>query len=115
MTDELIDDVSGHVEADAFPELPTFPAGFDRVLGKWSARGPVAYVAAEYFGGVGVQAAAVWHRGELVLGPLTTVEDSPIPSRPPISQALHRLGASADDYIDEFEAVGLGRHRDNAG
>ena len=30
----------------------------------------------------------------------------------PISQALRRLGLSAQGYVDEFEAVGLGRLHD---
>ncbi|MFB8000373.1 hypothetical protein ACFC4G_47455 [Streptomyces sp. NPDC056002] len=30
----------------------------------------------------------------------------------PISQALRRLGAAKGNYVDEFSAVELGRHRD---
>jgi hypothetical protein len=95
--------------------LPGFwkvPPGFDRLLAAWSARGPIAYVEAEYFGGVGTEAAAVWHAGDLALGPLLeTADPLPTAGRSPISQALRRLGVSAHGYVDEFEAVGLGRCR----
>jgi hypothetical protein len=115
VTDEFDVDLGPKDPVAVAPPLSALPAGFDRVLAACSVRGPVAYVEAEYFGGVGRQAAAVWDNGDLVLGPLTTAEDSPIPSPSPISQALRRLGVSADGHFDEFEAVGLGRHRDHDG
>ncbi|MEV6179857.1 hypothetical protein [Streptomyces sp. NPDC052015] len=88
------------------------PAGFDARLVAWSAAGPVAFVEAEYFGGVGEQRAAVWAGGALVLGPLAVGEGERLPvGGSPISQALRRLGAVARDGGDEFSAVGLGRHR----
>ncbi|MFI9548730.1 hypothetical protein ACIHAR_33235 [Streptomyces sp. NPDC052016] len=88
------------------------PAGFDARLVAWSAAGPVAFVEAEYFGGVGEQRTAVWAGGALVLGPLAVGEGERLPvGGSPISQALRRLGAVARDGGDEFSAVGLGRHR----
>ncbi|WP_162908413.1 hypothetical protein [Allorhizocola rhizosphaerae] len=73
----------------------------------------MAYVELDYFGGVGSQFAAVWHGGILVLGPLVLTEDEPLPAPgwSPISQALRRLGVSVDGHYDEFDAIGLGRHR----
>ncbi|GHD35637.1 hypothetical protein GCM10010313_83180 [Streptomyces violarus] len=100
MTDALVDSVadgSGGVRED--------PAG-------WSAGGSVAYVEAEYFGGVGEQRAAVWDGGTIVLGPLHVDEGQPFPpAGSPISQALRRLGVVASAGEDEFSAVGLDRHR----
>ncbi|OIJ66102.1 hypothetical protein [Streptomyces mangrovisoli] len=88
------------------------PAGFEKTLAAWSAGGPVAYVEAEYFGGVGEQRAAVWDDGTLALGPLHVEEGQPFPpAGSPISQALRRLGAVANPGEDEFSAVGLDRHR----
>ncbi|MGZ9932390.1 hypothetical protein ACXNSR_21245 [Streptomyces sp. NC-S4] len=92
------------------------PGGFDRLLAAWSAAGPLAYVEAEYFGGVGEQHAAVWDGGALVLGPLHVEEGRPTPpAGSPISQALRRLGVLTTGAEDEFSAAGLGRHRHNAG
>ncbi|WYB31235.1 hypothetical protein V6574_17795 [Streptomyces sp. SM1P] len=69
---------------------------------------------AEHFGGAGKQRAAVWADGSLALGPL----DEPTKQRgsqavSPASQALRRLGAQRDVGKDEFESVGLNRHRTN--
>lgn len=64
----------------------------------------VAYVEAEYFGGVGSQAAAVLEDGRSILGPIV--------ARDAIDQALRLLGVVAGDHRDEFDALGLGHHRD---
>ncbi|AOT58907.1 hypothetical protein [Streptomyces rubrolavendulae] len=90
------------------------PEGFGALLAQWSAAGPIAYVEAEYFGGSGEQRAVVWADGALALGPL----DEPTKKRfsravSPISLALRRLGARSSPGEDEFQAVGLGRHRSN--
>lgn len=115
MTDKLVstitDGTSNHKLG--FWKLP---GGFDQVLAEWSSDGPVAYVEAESYGGYGGQRAALWADGKLSLGPLA-VDDgdddgdgSAADGAGPISQVLRRLGVVKDNYTDEFEAVGLGRH-----
>src|SRR5215471_16940939 len=91
----------------------TMPPGLAQVLAFWSASGPVAYVEADFFGGLGTQSAAVWEGGRLVLGPLMIgVGRRPPPEGSPISQALRRLGArTSPGEPDEFSAVGLARCR----
>ena len=115
MTDEVFDAVTDGSTAEVLG-FWRLPGGFDGLLAQWSATGPVAYVEAEYFGGVGMQKAAVWADGVLEFGPV----DVPTRRRfhravSPISQALRRLGARGSLGEDEFEAVGLDRHRDNDG
>jgi hypothetical protein len=104
------------VTAAGAPKLDGFwkaPAGFSRVLATCSATGPLAYIEADCFGGTGIQAAQVWDAGKVILGPLHLAEGEPLPATgSPISQALRRLGATKGNHIDEFDAVGLGRHRD---
>lgn len=111
MTDELFDAVTvvgAHV-LDGFRKVP---AGFDSKLAACSVGGPVAYVEADFFGGVGTQSAQVWDRGAVVLGPVCTAVGEPDPALgSPISQALRKLGVVRGDHFDEFDAVGLGRHR----
>lgn len=111
MTDAIFDAVI----TDAPP--PTgfwkMPAGFDRKLAACSTDGPVAYIEAEYFGGTGSQNAQVWDGGHGALGPLHLAENQPAPpDGSPISQALRRLGVDKGDHYDEFDAIGLNRHRD---
>ncbi|MEU2585238.1 hypothetical protein ABZ612_20210 [Streptomyces avermitilis] len=112
MTDALFDTVTaaGAPELNGFRKAPT---DCDRLLTACSETGPVAYIEADYFGGVGAQTAQVWDGGKTVLGPLLLAEGEPSPTTStPISQALRRLGAAKGNHVDEFAAVGLGRHRD---
>ncbi len=112
MTDELFDSVSAGPSRSADDVFWKLPSGFGRVLAAWSNDGPVAYVEADIFGGAGTQTAQVWDGGAVVLGPLHLPEQKPFPPMgSPISQALRRLGAVKSQHFDEFEAVGLGRHR----
>jgi hypothetical protein len=113
ITDGLFDAVTdgSTVGALGFWRLP---GGFEAVLAQWSAAGHVAYVEVEYFGGVGKQRAAVWAGGVLAWGPV----DAPAKRRfsravSPASQALRQLGARSGWGEDEFDAVGLDRHRNN--
>jgi hypothetical protein len=112
MTGEVVDALTGGGDGRAlgFWRLPT---GFDQVLARWSTAGPIAYVEAEYFGGAGEAQAAVWADGVLVLEaqdePTAVLSGGDISA---VSQALQRLGVRKGRRdLDEFEAVGLGRHR----
>ncbi|PRY38119.1 hypothetical protein [Umezawaea tangerina] len=82
---------------------------------EWSKTGPVAYVEAEFWAGVGSQRAVVWEGGEVVFGPVQLEEgDQPPAEGTAISQALRRIGVVAEEDQDAFDAVGLGRHRHTA-
>ncbi len=94
--------------------LPLSSVPSSDVLAEWSLSGPVALVEAEFFGGCGTQRAQVWEHGRSVLGPLVLEEDDPVPAVTPISLALRRLGVEKGSHYDEFDAVGLGRHRSTA-
>ncbi|GGV87654.1 hypothetical protein GCM10010228_70410 [Streptomyces massasporeus] len=111
MTDALLEAVA-EGSGDGAWGFQRFPEGFEKVLAGWSAGGPVAYVEAEYFGGIGEQRAAVWDAGTLALAPLHVDEGEPFPpAGSPVSQALRRLGVVTGAAEDEFSAVGLDRHR----
>jgi hypothetical protein len=110
MTDALFDSISDGRSSRPFG-FWKFPGGFELVLCTWSLIGPVAFLEAEYFGGVGRQQVAVWARGSLALGPLS----GPAPAGDsPISQALAFLGVKRGDHYDEFDALGLNRYRETA-
>ncbi|MGW8687517.1 hypothetical protein ACWGNN_42120 [Streptomyces sp. NPDC055817] len=107
MTDEVFDAVADGTAESALG-FWKLPGGFERLLAQWSTTGPVAYVEADYFGGVGEQRAAVWAYGALAVGPLDT------PSKKwfsravsPISQALRQLGVRQSLGEDEL-GIGAG-------
>lgn len=83
------------------------------LLANASRRGPLAYVEAEYFGGTGEQHAAVWDGGVLAWGPISIGFRQAISAEgTAISRALRRIGVvNTGEAYDEFEAVGLRRHR----
>ncbi|MFE6173163.1 hypothetical protein [Streptomyces sp. NPDC056464] len=111
MTDDLFDSVTSG-DSGRVLGFWGLPGRFDQRLAEWSAAGPVAFVEADYFGGVGEQRAAVWDGGALELGPLGISEGQRFPADgSPISQALRRLGVAASGGGDEFDAVRLDRHR----
>jgi hypothetical protein len=53
MTDQLHDAVGGDPLAEPPLGFWKLPAGFDATLATWSAEGPIAYVEADFFGGIG--------------------------------------------------------------
>lgn len=85
-----------------------------RLAVETSHNGPVGYLEVEFFGGTGQQASMVWRDGAVVLGPLLSdneygqLED-PI-SEWAVNKALRYLGVQQAER-DEFDALGLGRHR----
>lgn len=78
------------------------------------------YVHAEFFGGLGFQASLGWQGGRVAFGPCLTAnhpaerqtDGYQVVSKPEwaINRALRFLGVVASS-ADEFDAVGLGRHR----
>ena len=100
LTDELHLEIGSGSEADCFEKLSV------PVL-QWGQRisiiAPVAYVEAEFWGGVGGQSSIVWSRGLEAM--------APIHSQDAINQALRFLGVQIGNAYDEFDALGLGRHR----
>jgi hypothetical protein len=69
-----------------------------------SNKAALAYIEAEVFGGAGVQAHALFSEGKAI-GQVVVSENA-------INEALRFLGVTRGEAHDEFEAVGLGQHRD---
>ena len=71
-----------------------------------SRQGTLMYFETEYLGGLGYQGAAVFQHGELIFGPQSAKTGA-------INQGLKLLGIRIKPTArDEFETIGLGRHRD---
>lgn len=64
----------------------------------------LAYVEAEFFGGAGAEARALFSDGKAI--------GQAVVSEGAINEALRYLGVAKGDAHDEFEAVGLAQHRD---
>jgi hypothetical protein len=94
------------------PPLTSYPEGFTYLseqlvveLKLASAGWIIMYFETEYFGGSGGQGAAVFRNGEVVFGPKSAEYG-------PINEALAILGVQVvAPAHDEFETVGLHRHR----
>ncbi|SCG55986.1 hypothetical protein [Micromonospora halophytica] len=114
LTGGLPDFTPGEPSAAQPFELVLSPA-LERLLARWSRQGPVAYLEAEFAGGLGRQAAAVWLHGRVTFGP--RYDDSFESPRPdwPINAALARLGAEPGRWIDPFAELGLHLERNTAG
>ena len=82
---------------------PQPPPSVLAVIYKLSIIGAVCYLEAEYFGGHGDQTATVWQNGICTLGPIT--EDHAF------NKALRLIGVRCFDGKDEFDSLGLGKHR----
>jgi len=81
---------------------PALPEPLSGLMRELSSRGKAAYVEAEFFGGTGVQACVLADHG-CVEPPRVSIDA--------INQALRFLGVTKAEAYDEFDAVGLGRHR----
>lgn len=90
--------------ADAPPRLDYPAPEVVWLAARLSAGGRVVYVEAEFFGGVGEQYSVGWEGGAVAWGPLAAPDA--------INQALRWLGVTVEpDAPDEFDTLGLGRHR----
>ncbi|MEV1329642.1 hypothetical protein AB0J20_08700 [Micromonospora costi] len=114
LTGEL-PDYSTEVRDDRHPFHLVLSPALTETLARWSHRGPVAYVEAEFAGGLGYQSAAVWLGGALRWGPrLDTAFDRPR-AEWPINAALVELGVEPGPWIDAFAELGLHLERNTAG
>ena len=98
------------LKAYALPVLPLTNEGLDglpsmlaELCEKLSTQGHLAYVEAEFFGGAGTQAHALYSAGKAA--GQVVVSDSAI------NEALRLLGVDKGGAADEFDSIGLGQHR----
>ncbi|MFO0890363.1 MAG: hypothetical protein U0790_14620 [Isosphaeraceae bacterium] len=132
VTDAFYDQVASQIPlagASRIGELWKLSPNLVELARRISVSTPVAYVETDYSGGVGTQAAVVWHHGRISLCPLKIDEGVrleagnikrafralPVKLRQgrPINQAIRDLGVRTWWLLDEFDAIGLGRYRSN--
>jgi hypothetical protein len=106
-TDEFYDELS-ESEGDNLPheEFHKLSSELTQFGVECSAHTAIAYIETDYWGGEGEQAALLWEHGQVVYGPSKG-------RMGPINDVLRRMGVERRNNLDEFEAVGLHRYRDN--
>lgn len=106
LTDEAILEIGTDHVSVRRENFTRFTDGVLDLARELSQAGAVAYVETDYFGGVGAQSAAAWRSGREVLAPASGGSDT-------VNAALRTIGVCAAAPADEFDAIGLGRHRHN--
>ena len=86
-----------------FEDLPTLNGSAAKWAEQISHTGPLAYLAAEFFGGQGSQAAIGWQTGINAFGPLQAGHA--------INDVLRWLSIGSVGSMDEFDTLDLGRYR----
>ena len=111
----LTSDVIALLVGDSGPAAPvgrySRQRRLDEVLQDWSAHGPLVHATNDTHGGSpGEQTARIWRGGTMVFAQRGHAYGGPI------SMALQRLGVTGGRIgHDEFDVVGLGRHRTTRG
>ena len=101
ITDELWEEIESSDAIEGFNKLSV---EIEQWAQQISNTGSVAYIEAEFFGGTGGQGAIAWNDGSRTFGP--THEQHAI------NLVLKTFRINANDAHDEFDAIGLGQHRD---
>ncbi|MEW2354449.1 hypothetical protein [Spirillospora sp. NPDC029432] len=114
VTGEIFDGLGGGRRQVEEPFVFMSP-GLAELLADWSRGGPVAYVEADFFGGSGDQAAALWEDGRRTWGPVNAWITAGPAEKWPTNAVLARLGAIPAGEFDLFDTVGFGRERDMEG
>jgi hypothetical protein len=104
VTEEVDEETGGRTVA--YEQFYRLTDALARLGSAMSRGGAVAFVETDYFGGTGDQAAIAWKDGRIAFGPEKARMGA-------VSDALRRIGAAKGEARDEFEAVGLDRHRGN--
>ena len=112
----LPDSLGALPDPGPFPEL-RLPGRYAAWAAEQSHQLPLAYIQTEYWAGRGGHGAVVWEGGAVVFGPVVTSNEGPDPPPAPSERAINRaaraLGVERGEAFDEFDALGLGRHRSN--
>jgi len=105
LSDELYDAVPGDLTDPSEKGFVLLTPKIVALIKETSTYGALGYFETRYFGGTGDQGAVFAQLGEITFGPKVGAGS--------INQMLHLLGAREKGDRDEFDAVGLGKYRDN--
>lgn len=103
MTEILYDEINKFKISDDIGSFTYMSENMETVILKIIENNCVGYIEAEYFGGEGGQTALLWENGKRSRL-LDFCQDA-------INSILKHLGIIASGDLDEFDTIGLGRHR----
>jgi len=103
LTEELFDEINNFEASGNILSFEYLTPNIERQILKIAQEGVLAYVEADYFGGEGGQTGIMWKDGK------RSVEYKY--GQGVINAALRSLAVICEDKKDEFDTLGLGRHR----
>ncbi|MTI29281.1 hypothetical protein [Xanthovirga aplysinae] len=125
LTEKLIDDMDELADSGsemAHEEFNMLSKSIELVLKENSYIDKIGYIEIKYFGGIGVQSAILYSKGNIVSGPTSTKTywdeknykyiDEP-PAERAINSILLEFGMNKRNDIDLFDLLGLGKFRSN--
>jgi hypothetical protein len=106
MTEDLYDEINNFETSDDVKPFAFLTSNTQGKILELTTTGMIAYVEAEYHGGKGSQSGILWNNG-IRIAFFTNVNRA-------INAILKILGVSAEYGMDEFDTIGLDRHRDTS-
>jgi hypothetical protein len=103
MTEELFDQINNLVASNSIDKFEYLTDNIENEILKHIGNTKLAYVEAEYFGGQGGQIAIIWNNNKR--------EQFFEFGQDKINGVLKNFGIKSKIGSDEFDTVGLGRHR----
>lgn len=103
MTGDLFNEINGYRANNNIDGYEYLTTNIELEILKTIHTGLIAYIEVEYFGGIGVQNGILWKNGKRKLehsGPKDAV-----------NSILQQFGITRSKSRDEFDTVGLNRHR----
>lgn len=103
LDEALIDRIDASPEANSIPDLIYLTDAFEeKVLGMLG-EAKFGYLESEFFGGSGGHQGIVWEAGKRILKVSESYSGA--------NRILRELGVRRTSQLDEFDCMGLGRHR----
>jgi hypothetical protein len=103
LSHDLYDEINNFESADEVESFIYLNSNIQTQILQLIKKGVIAYIEADYSGGIGEQEAILWNDGVKTMYYKNRLGA--------INSILRRLGVSASNEMDEFDTVDLGRNR----
>ncbi|SKC73606.1 hypothetical protein [Ohtaekwangia koreensis] len=103
LTEELYNEINNYQKSESIDTFEFLTTETERQILQIIQHKMIAYVEAEYFGGMGNQCGIIWRDGKRIFKKLAEQDV--------INIILNQFGIKRSKSLDEFDIVGLGRYR----